>query len=171
MGFQLDTVSDNIFTADGVSVGSMQGGAIVLNLSVTGQPEQLLGFLRAVAVAYEAIHPPSAFIDIDLGESDGDTVWIGPVLLEEKTVKLKGNIIRIHMNDVDGWPSNLHGHVQNRPGQKIDVYTGEIFCIENKKKIGSLGKKDLCRLHIELNKLDWASSKIKEYQKKSRHYQ
>jgi hypothetical protein len=161
MAFHLD--ADVVRTEDGLPIGRMGAGSLTLNLSVNGEPEQLLNFARVVAAAYEAIHPPGAFVTITV-DADSDTIWTGPELLEEQTARVKGNVIRVHMNDPDNWPSDLHGHLLNRAGQKVDIYTGNIFDIQSRKQIGALGKKDLARVQTDLRKAVWAAAKLDSYQ-------
>ena len=55
-----------------------------------------------------------------------------------------GNVITVHKNDVDPWPSNPHGHIYDK-GQVIDAQ-GNIFNKGNRQPAGQLGKKLLPRL-------------------------
>lgn len=164
MAFHHDPIDDVVRTEDGLPIGTIGAGCLTLNLTVKGEPEQLLDFARAIAKAYEAVHPPGAFVALTILDTESDTIWTGQALLEEQTVAVKGNVIRVHMNDADNWPSDLHGHLLNRASQKVDIYTGDIFDIRSRKKIGSLGKKDLKRIQNELRKAEWAAAKLDSYQ-------
>lgn len=158
MAFFLD--GDRIVTEDGLTIGQINDGSITFHLTVRGETEELIRFVNAVSQAYEQIHPAGQFLDIKIFDNDGDTIWKGPELLLEQTEKVNGNVVRVHKNDPDNWPSDLHGHIINRPGQKIDLYTGKIFRIQGRKQIGALGKKDLKYLQDEMSKSDWAREKI-----------
>jgi hypothetical protein len=54
-------------------------------------------------------------------------------------VKIYGNVIRVHANDVDPWPSNPHGHIQGT--RNVVDKTGNIFDKVNRNKVGQLSKK------------------------------
>lgn len=69
-------------------------------------------------------------------------------LLTEKTIKLKGEVWRIHKNDVDPFPSNPHAH-NYETGVVLHLGTGELFDT-NRKSIGLIGCKKLVRLRDSL---------------------
>lgn len=70
------------------------------------------------------------------------------LLLNEKTVKVKGEVWRMHQNDADPWPSNPHAH-NYQSGIVANLQTGELFDT-NRKSVGKLNKKKLARLREEL---------------------
>lgn len=73
-------------------------------------------------------------------------------MLTEKTVKIKGEVWRIHKNDVDPFPSSPHAH-NYAAGVVLHLGTGEIFD-GNRKSLGSVGCKKLVRLRGNLTKFD-----------------
>jgi hypothetical protein len=72
-----------------------------------------------------------------------------PRLLTEKLVKRKGYVWEFHKNDVDPWPSPLHGHDYEK-GLKLDAITGHIFDVATRKKCKTLKKKELRIVQAEL---------------------
>lgn len=73
-------------------------------------------------------------------------------MLTEKTVKIKGEVWRIHKNDVDPFPSSPHAH-NYAAGVVLHLGTGEMFD-GNRKSLGLVGCKKLVRLRGNLTKLD-----------------
>lgn len=63
-----------------------------------------------------------------------------PRLLTEKTVKLKGEIWRIHKYDADPFPSSPHAH-NLETGLKLHLGTGELF--RKTKQVGRIKCKEL----------------------------
>lgn len=153
MSFQID--GSVIRTADGQEIGRFVGGRATLEMTVTGDVADVLKYLREVSAAYEAIHPPAARLAVDLDEH-GDTEWPELQRLDERTVKAGGQRIRVHKSDADPWPSDLHGHVLDRPRTKVDAYDGGIYDTGTRKRVGTMGKKDLRKLQDELRQDDWA---------------
>ncbi len=74
-----------------------------------------------------------------------------PRLLIEKIVKRDGYVWAFHKNDVDDWPSKLHGHDYDK-GLKLDAITGGIFDASTKKKRADLKSKHLSFIQDELRK-------------------
>jgi hypothetical protein len=72
-----------------------------------------------------------------------------PRNLNEETIKIKGEVWRIHKNDVDPFPSSPHAH-NYESGIVLHLGTGEMFSSANKKSVGSIGCKKLMRLRGEL---------------------
>lgn len=73
-----------------------------------------------------------------------------PQLLTERTVKVKGEVWRIHKNDADPFPSVPHAH-NYAAGVVLDLGTGEMFDTRDRKSIGNIGCKKLLRLRGELS--------------------
>ena len=157
MGFQIN--GSVIRTADGREVGRFVGGRATIELTATGDVADVVKFLQAVGAAYEAIHPPAERLAVDLDEQ-GDTEWPGVQRLDERTVKAGGERIRVHKSDADHWPSDLHGHVLDRPRTKVDAYDGGIYDTGTRQRIGTMGKKDLRKLQDGLRQDDWARTKL-----------
>jgi hypothetical protein len=80
-----------------------------------------------------------------------------PLLLTEKTVKLSGEVWRIHKNDVDPFPSVPHAH-NYAAGVVLHLGTGEIFDTRNRKLLGKIGCKNLLRLRGELERFSLPST-------------
>jgi hypothetical protein len=146
-------------TVGGLNAGSAQG-LLRVELAIELNSEDAIIFLQKVGAIYDMMVPARETVEIDLG-SEGDTKWpTPPTLLLEHTIRVHGEQIRVHKSDQDEWPSDLHGHPLGRPREKIDVYTGDIYSIQNRKKVGRLGKKDLRRVHDSLREKDWAAQKL-----------
>ena len=71
-----------------------------------------------------------------------------PRLLTEQTVKVKGEVWRIHQDDKDPFPSNPHAH-NYEAGVKLHLGTGELFDRNNHPK-GNIGKKRLTTLRGQI---------------------
>lgn len=54
-----------------------------------------------------------------------------------------------HKNDVDPWPSMLHGHHNQKP-LKLDAITGFIYRIQNRKHVQTLRPKALLPIQMKL---------------------
>lgn len=72
-------------------------------------------------------------------------------LLTEKTVKVKGEVWRVHKNDADPWPSNPHAHNYDA-GLTLHLGTGELFD-SNRKSVGNIGAKKLSAVREKLSAL------------------
>jgi len=72
-----------------------------------------------------------------------------PLLLTEKTVKVKGEKWQIHKNDADPFPSIPHAH-NYAAGVVLDLGTGEMFSTRDRNSVGNIGCKKLLRLRGEL---------------------
>jgi RHS repeat-associated protein len=58
--------------------------------------------------------------------------------------KIGGEVVTVHKNDVDPWPSKPHGHIYEK-GQVVDKH-GTIFNKATRQQVGRLGKKALPKL-------------------------
>lgn len=74
-----------------------------------------------------------------------------PRLLTEQTVKVKGEVWRVHKNDADPFPSVPHAH-NYESGVVLDLGSGDMFD-RNRKCIGAIGCKKLLRIRGGLNGL------------------
>lgn len=72
-----------------------------------------------------------------------------PRLLTERTLKIKGEVWRIHKSDADPFPSVPHAH-NYETGVVLDLGTGEMYD-RNRSAIGTLVCKKLLRLRSELS--------------------
>ena len=85
---------------------------------------------------------------------DGDTIILvrASGIRGEATVKVAGDIWRIHQNDPDEiFPSNFHAH--NEIGSEtLDLYTGRVFDPRTKQFKRKLPKKQLDTLYQKLPK-------------------
>lgn len=72
-----------------------------------------------------------------------------PRLLTEKTVKVKGEVWRIHQKDADSFPSNPHAH-NYESGIVLHLGNGDMFD-RKRKSVGNIGCKKLLRIRSELN--------------------
>jgi hypothetical protein len=81
-----------------------------------------------------------------------------PRLLTGKTVKVKGEVWRIHKNDADPFPSVPHAH-NYESGVTLHLGTGELFD-RNRKTIGNIGKKPLQTLRAKLEGLQLPALEI-----------
>lgn len=70
-------------------------------------------------------------------------------LLTEKTIRQQGYCWRFHKNDLDDWPSGLHGHDYDK-NLTLDAVTGDIYDATTRKKLKSLKQKKLKELQNEL---------------------
>ena len=65
------------------------------------------------------------------------------LLFSGQTIKYNGNQWRIHKNDLDSFPSDLHAH--NDKGEKLNLYNGQVF---NKRKyMKRLGNKTMRQIY------------------------
>jgi hypothetical protein len=71
-----------------------------------------------------------------------------PRLLTEQTVKVKGEIWRVHKNDADGFPSIPHAH-NYETGVVLDLGNGAMYD-RNRNQIGTLGCKKLLLIREKL---------------------
>jgi len=67
-----------------------------------------------------------------------------PRVLTERTLRIKGEVWRIHKSDVDPFPSVPHAH-NYESGVVLHLGSGEMFDT-NRKCIGSIGAKQLTRI-------------------------
>lgn len=72
-------------------------------------------------------------------------------LLSEQTVKVKGEVWRVHKNDADPWPSNPHAH-NYESSLKLHLGTGELFD-RNRRLVGIIGRKKLEAIRNKLDKI------------------
>ena len=63
--------------------------------------------------------------------------------LDEKTIKSKGEVWRIHKNDSDPFPSNPHA-INLESGLKLNLSTGDLYL--KTTPVGQISKKDLIRI-------------------------
>jgi hypothetical protein len=73
----------------------------------------------------------------------------GVRFLIEREVKVGGYIWCFHKNDVDPWPSLLHGHDYEH-GLKLDVLTGAIYDVATGHKCAALKSKALEKVRAQL---------------------
>lgn len=75
---------------------------------------------------------------------DGDIITIVPAggIRGEATIKAAGHVWRVHQNDADPFPSNLHAHCQDRP-EILDLYTGNVYDARTRTCIRRMRQKDL----------------------------
>jgi hypothetical protein len=71
-----------------------------------------------------------------------------PRLLTEQTVKVKGEIWRVHKNDADGFPSIPHAH-NYETGVVLDLGNGTMYD-RNRNQIGTLSCKKLLLIRGKL---------------------
>jgi len=72
-----------------------------------------------------------------------------PGRLDEQTIKVKGEIWRIHKSDKDPCPSNPHAH-NLEAGYKLHLGSGDLFDAKCNPLNESISKKDLMRIRKEL---------------------
>ena len=82
-----------------------------------------------------------------------------PRLLTEQTVKVKGEVWRIHKNDVDPFPSIPHAH-NYESGVVLHLGSGEMFD-KNRQPIGNIGCKKLLRVRGKLGSLTLPTTECK----------
>jgi len=58
----------------------------------------------------------------------------------EASTKIDGNVIRVHLNDVDKWPSRPHGHIMGSRQKQVVNSSGRIFNSGTRKQVGRLSK-------------------------------
>lgn len=75
-----------------------------------------------------------------------------PRLLTEKTVKVKGEIWRVHKSDADSFPSNPHAH-NCETGYKLHLGSGELFDSARNSK-GKINKKKLKAVRDKLSGIE-----------------
>lgn len=64
-------------------------------------------------------------------------------------VATKGNKWQFHKNDVDPWPSRLHGH-HSWASVKLDAVTGDLFRINTRQHVGRIKPKELIFVQTRL---------------------
>lgn len=119
--------------------------AELLDRQLTG--DQIVDLLRSFD--FRKYHP-EVLAEIELEEGiipDGTTR-----LLTEKTVKVKGEVWRVHKNDADPWPSNPHAHNYDA-GLTLHLGTGELFD-NNRKSVGLIGTKKLKAVRSKLGDIE-----------------
>lgn len=82
-----------------------------------------------------------------------------PRLLTEQTIKVKGEVWRIHKNDVDPFPSAPHAH-NYESGVVLHLGSGEMFN-NNRQSIGNIGCKKLLRVRGMLSSLTLPTTECK----------
>jgi len=92
--------------------------------------------------------------------------------LNEKTESAGGYKWIIHMNDIDPWPSNPHGHRKDNPKLVLNLLTGDIFDervsnYRDSPRSDKLSKKQMKYLFDKLtkNEEDAISKKMQEQKK------
>jgi hypothetical protein len=70
-------------------------------------------------------------------------------LLTEKTIKVKGEIWRVHKNDADPFPSVPHAH-NYEAGIRLHLGNGELFNWD-RQRVGNIGEKKLKAVREKLN--------------------
>jgi hypothetical protein len=160
MGFKL-APDGELYDADGIHIGTWGDAetGVTLNLRVTASGDEALEFINAVAEAYERVRPPAHYHDVEFAPDSYRASE--PQTLLEWQIKTGKRIIRVHMSDADGFPSDLHGHDLERPQEKIDIYTGEVWNAKQRRCIGRLDRKTLKRIHDALREqTTWGSEKL-----------
>lgn len=98
--------------------------------------DEIVGLLTACDFS---IDRPELLMEVTLDESIiPDNV---PRSLTEKTVKVKGEVWRVHKNDADPWPSSPHAH-NYEAGLKLHLGSGELYD-RHRKSVGNIGRKKL----------------------------
>ena len=98
---------------------------------------------------YEFTPPPSPLVEMI--ELEGSVLPEGiPKLIMEETIRRKGEIWRIHANDLDFLPSNPHAH-NIESGLKLHLGTGGLY--RKKDLVGYITCKDLCSIRDLLKKI------------------
>jgi RHS repeat-associated protein len=67
------------------------------------------------------------------------------------TGKIDGEVIRVHKNDLDKWPTDPHGHIYDK-NQVVDK-DGNVYNKTTREKVGRLSKKGLERLRELFKKM------------------
>ena len=90
---------------------------------------------------------------VDIVLPDDDSIQDdGTLLLTERAVHRGGGQWRIHKADADGvWPSDLHAHNVQDQREKLDVYTGFVYCIVSRQAIYKLKPKQMRLIYNELS--------------------
>lgn len=70
-------------------------------------------------------------------------------LLTEKTIKQSGYIWKFHKNDIDPWPSKLHGHEYDK-NLTLDAINGCIYDTATRECCMKLKSRELNRIQKEL---------------------
>lgn len=65
--------------------------------------------------------------------------------------KIDGEVVDVHLNDVDNWPSSPHGHIYDR-NHVVDS-DGNVYDKNTRKKVGQLTKKGKVRWKAFLKRL------------------
>lgn len=106
--------------------------------------EQIVSLLRTFD--FRQFHP-EVLAEIELEEGVLPPSFIR--LLTEKTVKVKGEVWRIHKNDADQFPSVPHAHNYDA-GITLHLGNGQLFNA-NRQNVGNIGPK---KLEVIRGKLD-----------------
>lgn len=73
-------------------------------------------------------------------------------LLDEQTIKSKGEIWVIHKYDKDPFPSNPHAH-NEETGQKLDLSNGDLYDGKNKYQGTNISKRNLLLLRSKVKNI------------------
>ena len=79
-----------------------------------------------------------------------------PQLLTEQTIKIKGEVWRVHKSDVDSFPSMPHAH-NYETGVVLDLGSGDMYD-NNRKRIGAIGCKRLLLIRGKLTDISLPST-------------
>lgn len=75
---------------------------------------------------------------------DGDIITCVPAggIRGEATIKAGGRVWRVHLNDPDPFPSDLHAHSRER-SETLDLFTGNLYDARTRACIGKIRSRDL----------------------------
>jgi len=97
--------------------------------------------------------------DISLRETPKElSLWLGTLKMEIGGVRWEW-----HKYDVDPFPSYPHLHGINERNYKLNIYTGEIFGIKERKIIGSVSKKEMRKLWTNMTFRKYVDNIRSEY--------
>lgn len=82
---------------------------------------------------------------------DNDVLALVSAKTGEALIKCGGRKWAIHLNDKDNWPSNFHAHDYEKK-EKLDLFTGRVYNIQNKKNIKNMTAKKHKAILVELAK-------------------
>lgn len=133
---------------------------ILYSLFVLYEDELELDFLADVFNAFEEMNSIESRLIENLWVYEYDEFLFNPIehgiepfLQKKHQIKVNNSIWRLHKNDKDPFPSNPHLHCTESP-RKLNPQTGEIFI--RRKKIGTLTKKHLYKVQVDLKKANIA---------------
>lgn len=131
------------------------GDTVQLNITYSSNEEWIVP-LSYFALGLRLIEPDTVLeISVEIETSNDEIEQIAGAhrFLIEKTVKVDNRKWRFHKNDPDDWPSTVHGH-DYACGEKLDAFTGEIFDVVTRNKVGKLKKKALNQVQTTLKASD-----------------